>query len=411
LTVAPALRQHATAVRESSSTNHRIERALASRMRAGAPFGTGDRATIVFETGTDSWTLAFDDGEASLSTRRHPAPDVVFFAPPDVMAGVIEGTASGVDAWLSGSLTMRGNIALALKLQGTVPSDAPARLPRARTVPAHGVDTFYLEAGDGPPVVLLHGLGATNSSMLPTLADLSHDHRVLAPDLPGFGESGKPLRAYHPGYYAEWLLEFLAAAGVERAVLVGNSMGGRVAIEMALRHPARVECLVLFAPSLAFRRFRLFQPVVRLLAAELGAVPVPVPRWFAMRMLRLMFAEPERLPAAWYEAAMDEFQRVFSTLRGRIAFFSAARQIYLEASDGPSGFWERLPSLAPPALFLWGDQDLLVPAAFARHVQAAVPHATSVVLPSCGHVPQFEHPARTNQLVREFLAAPATPPG
>src|SRR4029453_8766589 len=289
-------------------------------MRAGAPFGAGDRATIVFETGADSWTLAFDDGEASLSTRRHPSPDAVLFAPPDVMAGVIEGTASGVDAWLSGALTMRGNIALALKLQGTVPAGAPARIPRARTVPAHGVDTFYLEAGDGPPVVLLHGLGATNSSMLPTLADLSDDHRVLAPDLPGFGESSKPFRAYHPGYYAAWLHEFLDVAGVERAVLVGNSMGGRVAIEMALRHPARVERLVLFAPSLAFRRFRLFQPVVRLLVAELGAMPVPVPRCLAMRGLRLMFAEPERLPATWYQAALDEFPRNFSTMRGLSAF-------------------------------------------------------------------------------------------
>src|SRR5262249_55642610 len=173
---------------------------------------------------------------------------------------------------------------------------------------------------------------------------------------------------------------------------------------------ARVERLVLFAPSLAFRRFRFFQPVVRLLAAELGVLPVPVPRCLAMRVLRLMFAEPGRLPAAWYEAAMDEFQRVFRTLRGRIAFFSAARQIYLEEADGPNGFWERLPALAPPALFLWGDQDLLVPAAFARHVEAALPRARSVVLAGCGHVPQFEHPVRTHQLVREFLSEATTPP-
>ena len=389
----------------------RIERALASRMRGAVPFEGGARATIVFDTGAAAWTLDFDAGGASLSTRRSPSPDAVIFAPSDVMAGVIEGTASGVDAWLAGKLTMRGNIALALRLQGMVHPDRPARIPRARTVPAHAVDTFYLEAGDGPAVVLLHGLGATNSSMLPTLAELSHDHRVLAPDLPGFGESGKPLRAYHPAFYAAWLRAFLDATGVERAVLVGNSMGGRIAIEMALRHPTRVERLVLFAPSLAFRRFRVLQPAVRLLAAELGVVPVPVPRWLAMRVLRFMFAEPDRLPAAWYEAAMDEFQRVFSTLRGRVAFFSAARQIYLESSDGPQGFWERLPALTQPALFLWGDQDLLVPAAFARHIEAALPHARSVVLPSCGHVPQFEHPVRTHELVREFLSEPATRPG
>lgn len=389
----------------------RIERALASRMRAASPLRPGERATVVFDTGTDAWTLGFDAEGASLSTRRARSPDAVLHAPADVMAGVIEGTRSGVDAWLAGQLTMRGNIALALRLQGTIHPDRPVRIPRARTVAAHALDTFYLEAGSGPAVVLLHGLGATNSSMLPTLAELSHDHHVFAPDLPGFGESGKPLRAYHPAFYATWLHEFLDAAGIERAVLVGNSLGGRVAIEMALRHPARVERLVLFAPSLAFRRFRFFQPVVRLLAAELGALPMPVPRWLAMRVLWLMFAEPERLPAAWYEAAMDEFQRVFCTLRGRIAFVSAARQIYLEAADGPHGFWERLPALTRPALFLWGDQDLLVPAAFARHVEAALPRARSVVLPSCGHVPQFEHPVRTHRLVREFLSEPPTLPG
>jgi pimeloyl-ACP methyl ester carboxylesterase len=393
------------------SATERIERALVSRMRAKSALGAGGCATIVLDTGADAWTLSFDAEGASLSTRRTPSPDAVLFAAPDVMAGVVEGNVSGVDAWLAGELTMRGNIALALKLQGTVHPDRPARIPRARTVSAHGVDTFYLEAGYGPAVVLLHGLGATNSSMLPTLAELSHDHRVLAPDLPGFGESAKPLRAYHPAFYARWLHALLDATHVERALLVGNSMGGRVAIEMALRHPARVERLVLFAPSLAFRRFRFLQPVVRLLAAELGVVPVPVPRWLAMRVLRLMFAEPERLPAAWYEAAMDEFQRVFSTLRGRIAFFSAARQLYLEASDGPHGFWERLPALACPALFLWGDQDLLVPAAFAPHVEAALPGARSVVLPSCGHVPQFEHPALTHRLVREFLSELPTRPG
>jgi pimeloyl-ACP methyl ester carboxylesterase len=342
----------------------------------------------------------------SLSTRRVPAPDAVITAPPEVLAGVVEGTASGIDAWLDGRLTMRGNIALALKLQGAVHPDRPARIPRARAVPALDIDTFYIEAGEGPAVVLLHGLGATNASMLPTLADLSHDHRVLAPDLPGFGESGKPLRPYHPAFFAAWLEAFLDAVGVERAVLVGNSMGGRIAIEFGLRHPARAQALVLLAPSLAFRRFRMFQPAVRLAAAELGVLPCPVPRFVATYVLRQMFAEPDRLPPAWYDAAIDEFLRVFSTPRGRIAFFSAARQIYLEDADGPRGFWERIGSLGPPALFLFGDQDPLVPAAFTHPVEAALPGAACVVLESCGHVPQFEHPARTHALVRDFLARP-----
>jgi pimeloyl-ACP methyl ester carboxylesterase len=94
---------------------------------------------------------------------------------------------------------------------------------------------------------------------------------------------------------------------------------------------------------------------------------------------------------------------VFATVRGRVAFFSAARQIYIEEAHGASGFWNRLARLRRPALFLWGDNDRLVPHAFARHVEAVLPHAESVVLQDCGHVPQYEHPAATHGIVRRFL--------
>jgi pimeloyl-ACP methyl ester carboxylesterase len=106
---------------------------------------------------------------------------------------------------------------------------------------------------------------------------------------------------------------------------------------------------------------------------------------------------------AWYEAAADEFLRVFSSVRGRIAFFSAARQIYLEEPHGDDGFWDRLPALSRPTLFVWGERDWVVPAKFARHVHAALPRAGSVVLKDCGHVPQFELPGETHRLVRAFL--------
>jgi pimeloyl-ACP methyl ester carboxylesterase len=271
-------------------------------------------------------------------------------------------------------------------------------------VRALDVDTFYLEAGSGPPVVLLHGLGATNASMLPTLVDLARDHRVLAPDLPGFGDSGKPGGEYGPSFFARWLTAFLDVLGIERAVLVGNSMGGRIAIELALVAPERVERLVLYAPSLAFKRFREATPLVRLVSAQLGALPLVVPRPIVMAALRMMFARPERLHEAWYEAAADEFARVFAIARGRTAFFSAARQIYLEEAHGTAGFWDRLPALRRPALFLWGDRDQLVPARFARHVTESVPQVRSIVLDDCGHVPQFEHAQQTHRLVREFLA-------
>src|SRR4029077_14343566 len=191
----------------------------------------------------------------------------------------------------------------------------------ARPAAAFGCGSSVLEAGEGPPVVLLHGLGATNASMLPTLAELARDHRVLAPDLPGFGDSEKPVRAYDPAFYARWLVEFLDATGVERAVVIGNPMGGRIAIEVGLTAPERVDRLVLFAPSLAFKRFREATPLVRLLAAEIGAMAIVVPRALVTAALGLMFAHPERLRDAWYDAAVDEFVRVFASARARMAFF------------------------------------------------------------------------------------------
>jgi pimeloyl-ACP methyl ester carboxylesterase len=273
-------------------------------------------------------------------------------------------------------------------------------------VTAAGIDTFFLDAGSGPPVIVLHGLGATNASMLPTLAALAPGHRVLAPDLPGFGESGKPAADYDARFFATWLTAFMDANGVERAHLVGNSMGGRIALETALVAPGRVTKLALLAPSMAFRRFRHAVPIVKFLSPEMGALPLPLLRPHIDHGVRLLFSKPERLHASWYDAAVDEFLRIFRTPRGRVSLFAAARQIYLEKPFGAAGFWPRLETLAPPALFVWGEHDRLVPSAFARHVEDALPGARSIVLRDCGHVPQFELPERTHELVGNFFADP-----
>jgi pimeloyl-ACP methyl ester carboxylesterase len=137
---------------------------------------------------------------------------------------------------------------------------------------------------------------------------------------------------------------------------------------------------------------------------EIAALPLRVPRRMAVRGLRNLFADPSRMPDAWIEAAIDEFLRVFSIRANRLAIFSALRHIYLDEPFGDSGFWDRLPGLKPPALFLWGDRDVLVPAGFARFVAEALPSAESVVLADCGHVPQFEYREKTAQLTRDFIA-------
>ncbi len=130
---------------------------------------------------------------------------------------------------------------------------------------------------------------------------------------------------------------------------------------------------------------------------------MPTSHRLVVEGIRVMFSDPDRLPRAWYDAAADEAVRVLRSRAHRVAFFSAARQIYLEDAYGKNGFWHRLPGLLPPALFVWGDRDRLVPSSFARHVADSLPTAGQVVLEDCGHVPQFEHPDETMAMLRGFL--------
>ncbi|GAC1326564.1 MAG: alpha/beta hydrolase [Mycobacteriales bacterium] len=353
------------------------------------------------------WTVHIArDGRLSCSEGEHPHPTTTVRADLATLTEVVSGRESGVGAFLHGRVLVRGNLALSLQLDGVFADDVrPERYPRSRSVLAGDLRTTYLEAGpaNAPVVLCLHGLGATNASMLPTVWDLAADHRVIAPDLPGHGASGKPHASYSAAWFGRWLRSFCEALALEDVLLVGNSLGGRIALEGGLLMPDRVRGMVLLAPSPAFRRLRQFVPLVRVLRPEMAALPLPMTHRLAVRGLRRMFAVPSRLPAQWYDAACDEFVRIFATRGGRVAFFSCLRQIYLEEAFGQDGFWTRLATLRPPALFVWGDRDRLVPAGFARHVVDAVPHAQSVVLTNCGHVPQFELPEQTSALITEFL--------
>jgi len=383
---------------------------LAVRLQRGVRGGGLERRTarVVLDAGEAGvWTVSLASGRSTVRRGSSTGAALTVRGSRDLLADVVAGRVSGVYAFLDGRLTVRGDLSLALALDGLFAGEAerPATAPRSREVLAMGVRTSYLEAGaaSAPPVLLLHGLGATNASMLPVLADLAVDHRVLAPDLPGFGASAAPPAPYSSAWYAAWLEAFQRVTGSRRAVVVGNSLGGRVALEAGLTHPASVRALVLLTPSPAFRRLRQYVPLVRLVPPALARLPLPVSHRAAVEAIRAMFSDPSRLPEAWYDAAADEAVRVLGDPDHRVAFFSCARHIYLEDAYGRSGFWHRLPGLLPPALFVWGDRDRLVPSSFARHVAAALPGAAQVVLEDCGHVPHFEHPRETSAMLRGFL--------
>jgi len=321
-----------------------------------------------------------------------------------VVAGILHGDRSGLEAFLQHKIQVSGSLSLALQLETLFGHGRhPARYARSGRVVAGGIDTFYLECGSGSPVVLLHGLGATNASMLTTLWALSRRHRVIAPDLPGHGESGKPSTRYDAAFYARWLIALLDGLGLQQPDLVGNSLGGRVAIEVAISAPNRVGRLALLAPAPVVHRLRRLVPFVRLLRPELAAVPLPVGQAQALAALRALFAQPSRMRSEWFEAAAAEFARVWRMPGARVAFFSSLREIYLEEPHGESGFWRRLATMSRPALLLWGERDPLVPLAHARALSKALPHATSVILEDCCHVPQYELPELTNRLLNRFL--------
>ena len=386
-----------------------IDALLASRLRRTLSDGVLDdrTATVVFDDGYSQWTVELDRGRGRVRRGAAHERTLLVRGSAAVLARVISGEASGIQAFLDGDVTIRGDLGLSLQLDGLFGGDDRApELPRSRFADVMGIRTSYLEAGprDAPPVLMLHGLGATNASLLPCFADLAKDHWVIAPDLPGFGNTAAPAASYSPAWFAAWVEALQHQTGMRKATLLGNSLGGRVALEQALTHPRSVTGLALLTPSPAFRRLRQLVPAVRLLRPELGAVPLRLSHRLVVEAIRAMFSDPDRLPQTWYDAAADECVRVFRSRAHRVAFFSCARQIFLEEAHGRHGFWDRLPGLAPPALFLWGDRDRLVPSTFAAHVADALPDAGSVVLEDCGHVPQFEHPEETMALVRGFLS-------
>jgi len=307
---------------------------------------------------------------------------------------------AGLDAYRAGRLTVRYNLHLAVGLLAATAARQPGRLevhlsrPRGRRISS-------MEAGRGEPVLMLHGLGATKAEFLPIISALAPEFRAIAVDLPGFGDADKPLWApYTPAFFADFAAHVLDVYGLERAHVLGHSMGGRVALEMGMRHPDRVRSLTLITPSLAWRRARPWAPYLRLVRPELGMLQV-APRAVIEPLVRRMIPGGNE---RWVAAGIDEFLRTYLDPRGRAAFYACLRHIYLEAPEGPTGFWDRLPGIHAPALFVWGKRDRLVPLAFARHVERAIPSASHVEL-DCAHVPQFERPAQLHAALLRFLSS------
>ena len=257
------------------------------------------------------------------ASRRQP--DVTLSTDADTWMSLREGKFSGVDAFQRRLLSVRGNLDWAIAFEGMfrLPGGRPPLL-RIHDVPVgrHRISTLTM--GEGPDVLLIHGLGGTRASFMETAAALSTRYRVHAPDLPGFGASCKPaLGSYNARWFADIMVCLMDELGIERAHLVGNSMGGRIAIELGLNHPDRVGALVLLCPAVAWIR-RGFHPIVRLLRPEFGFLPHHIRRSIVAAQFWSIFHDRDVIDPAMGDLMVDEFQRIYQSAGARYAFLASA---------------------------------------------------------------------------------------
>ncbi|HEY9285923.1 MAG TPA: alpha/beta fold hydrolase [Pyrinomonadaceae bacterium] len=262
--------------------------------------------------------------------------------------------------------------------------------PAGKVVTVFGQKIHYVEAGTGPVVVLLHGLGGNTSNWAFNVPALAQKYRVVVPDQIGFGRSDKPFINYRVGTYADFLDKFLDELKIEKASLVGNSMGGWIAALYALQKPARVERLVL-VDAAGFRLPKEFD-----LAALSGLNPSTRD---ATRQLAVMIFANKQLAAS--DAAIDAMlaQRISAgdghTIQSLIESIHRGEDML----DG------RLGAIKQPTLVVWGREDRLTPLAReGERFKREIVGSRLVVFDNCGHGPQFECAADFNAAVLKFLA-------
>jgi 2-hydroxy-6-oxonona-2,4-dienedioate hydrolase len=270
-----------------------------------------------------------------------------------------------------------------------------------KTVEVQELSTRYLVAGEGPPMVLLHGVGTSAGEWSWVLPELARSHRVYALDLPGYDGSFEP-PDYAPAFTASFIGSFLDAVGVESAVVVGNSFGGLVALHLALSEPARVSALILsdsagldrtVNPALATLSF----PRMGQMATALAKTP-PGAAQRALSRALLFFARPWQIPLKWVK---DQYKLA------QLPNFTEATLATLRSTVGPAGqrevLLDKLPRLQMPTLIVWGIEDRVIPYGQAQDALARLQKGSLELISNCGHLPHVEQPKRFVSILGDFL--------
>lgn len=280
----------------------------------------------------------------------------------------------------------------------------PHLAPHARSVAIGGGLRLHLYAAGpaaAPPLVLVHGLGDEADTWRRVFLPLAERWRVIAIDLPGFGRSDRPRAAYTPVFFARALAGLLDALGIQRATLLGSSMGAAVAQRLALAAPGRVERLVLVGGALPVTPGRPPAQLLPMLTPGVGEGVYTSLRGSqeqAYQTLRPYYADLDGLPEADREFLRERvWARVWSDGQRR-AFLSALRWLAVERALRAAELRGRLAALGVPTLLVWGARDVISPLAGAEAMAALLPDARLVALPDAGHLPHQER-------AEDFLAA------
>lgn len=297
-------------------------------------------------------------------------------------------------------LAMLMGAGLALATPTAAPAFGAAYRTEVITAAGEPVALYAEEAGEGPIVLLIHGLGASAFTWRHIVPDLARTHRVIALDLKGFGRSDKPLdQAYAAKDQAELVAGFIRKRGLEQVTLVGHSFGGAVAVRTAVLlagEPGRIARLaVIDSPVLPNALPRHFEFVLVPGAPEALLTPLP-PDLVARQMLR-----SARLSTAGItEADIAGYAAPYYELSAKHAFLATARAIVGEKDDGLA---VRLKTLRLPALLVWCRADDIVPLAAGKRLARTLPNAQLKTLRGCNHLPQDERPGALMSVLRPFL--------
>lgn len=255
--------------------------------------------------------------------------------------------------------------------------------------------------GSGSTIILLHGGNGSIEFWLYNIGTLAQHHQVYAFDMVGSGKSDFPDGSYSLGEQAKFLHGFMAALNIDTATLIGNSMGGGVALEFTRAYPDRVDKLVL-VDSMGFGKE--ISLGIRLITLPAIVNLLRPGRWMIPAMLKSNFYNSKQLPPEWIEFRYPIFalpgrNRVILRLgQSNFNLAGVRAQVYQPILDS-------LAKITQKTLIIWGDCDRIIPVKHAYVAAAGLPNSQLHIFPNCGHHPYLEYPEKFDRLVLEFLTA------